>query len=508
MAQMAPHTLDTILKAPQWPPMLCDFITWCLMWDPNNRPTSSQSLRHEYFSDAYDPILPKPLNSGRVSRKSSDMNVVTVGQLPDPSQSLTSKTSAWFRKSLITRESAPAVPQHIPAALPVALPTHIISPHISPAKVDEGHTVAGAKIRPSAIKRATWASGIANYGAPMPILPSIRPISPLSNHVTAQANSETDHNDLETTKKMGRQALSPSHGVHRTNSHREDAERALIGGVDAASPTASNKEGFFAHLRKRARRISGRHQLPLTPRGEDLEANVGCAPWAAARHMPSSEFPSIDPVSKTEFGELDNVMRNLQNVSYNVPQLSPMKQIPANPTNPVLKRHHSLPRSQESQFQSRASFVPAAYATHSVSTQRIARKPLLNTQQYRTPDEQEEILNEALASAQAAVNRLDRQRRCASEMFNAISPYDAHHPLRSAASEMALHAPYPTPSTSEKGRASGFEGHYNYSHHMDISPQNKPRADSGYPFPTPPYEENEWAAAAAAAIFGVGDRWK
>ena len=30
--------MDTILQAPQWPAALSNFVTWCLMWDPKNRP--------------------------------------------------------------------------------------------------------------------------------------------------------------------------------------------------------------------------------------------------------------------------------------------------------------------------------------------------------------------------------------------------------------------------------------------------------------------------------------
>src|ERR1700761_4086721 len=102
---MAPHTMDSILQPPHWPTALSDFVTWCLMWDPKNRPTSSQALRHEYFTDAYDPLRPKTSSSRLLSSKKS--NLSELQRDPNDTQpSLTSKTSSWFRKSLIARESS------------------------------------------------------------------------------------------------------------------------------------------------------------------------------------------------------------------------------------------------------------------------------------------------------------------------------------------------------------------------------------------------------------------
>src|SRR5579871_5245314 len=111
---MAPHTLDTIIRPPQWPTSLSDFVTWCLMWDPKNRPTSTQALSHEYFKDALDPLRPKSSSRLLSSRKQSSISssADSFKDAPESIPSLTTKTSSWFRKSLIQREvSAPAVPQ-------------------------------------------------------------------------------------------------------------------------------------------------------------------------------------------------------------------------------------------------------------------------------------------------------------------------------------------------------------------------------------------------------------
>ena len=76
---------------------------------------------------------------------------------------------------------------------------------------------------------------------------------------------------------------------------------------------------------------------------------------------------------------------------------------------------------------------------------------------------------------------------------------------------MNISAPYPTPSPSAKRNSVVFgNGEFNaQSKPIDIA-QNKGKVDSNnnYPFPTPPYEENEWAAAAAASIFAASDTWR
>ncbi|KKY34571.1 putative cmgc rck mak protein kinase [Diaporthe ampelina] len=105
--KMAPHSMDTILQTPQWPSSLSHFVTWCLMWDPKNRPTSTQTLQHEYFADAVDPLRPKSSASRMLGRKPSE-----IGRSKDAATPPTSSKPSWFRKSLIGRtDSNEAVPQ-------------------------------------------------------------------------------------------------------------------------------------------------------------------------------------------------------------------------------------------------------------------------------------------------------------------------------------------------------------------------------------------------------------
>src|ERR1700710_380664 len=99
---MAPHALDTILRQPMWPACFSHFVTWCLVRSANNRATATQALHHEYLRDAVDPLRPK--SSRILSRKQSAHESIRENS----EQSISSKTTNWFRRSLIQREmSAP-----------------------------------------------------------------------------------------------------------------------------------------------------------------------------------------------------------------------------------------------------------------------------------------------------------------------------------------------------------------------------------------------------------------
>ena len=210
--KMAPHSMDTILQTPQWPASLSNFVTWCLMWDPKTRPTSTQALAHEFFTDAVDPLRPKSSASRILGRKHSELGYrLSKDSAEITPTSSTSTKPSWFRKSLIGRaDSTNPLPQNIgkESVASRPLPVHA-------ATLDD---IQLAKTRPQAGKRSTWTNGPSNV-APMPILPTIKPISPLSDTVTAQASSRTSsYNDAyhgagqrnptiddKVAKKIGRQ---------------------------------------------------------------------------------------------------------------------------------------------------------------------------------------------------------------------------------------------------------------------------------------------------------------
>lgn len=488
---MAPHAIETILQPPQWPTAFSNFVTWCLMWDPKNRPTSKQAMEHEFFTDAVDPLRPKS-SSRLLGRKHSDLSFRSKDTVETPT--ITSKPS-WFRRSLIARESAPAVPQHNPDSKVVQEPETLVS-----------------RLRPQASKRATWTNGTTPVGtAPMPILPSIRPISPLPNAVTAQATSifttqpeskpDPSNPTEEKSKKIGRQLSINSHGNHYNDVHRQEAERALNANSGLASPPSGQKESFFSHLRKRARRFSGRHGL-ASPNGDDVEANAANVPWS---NRSSLMVDNVIPTTNNDFSDLDQILQNVRYsldrndndaVSRRTPGGAPSNQS-------TLKRTHSVPRSQGSRSSENLNQVAAASTTRS-------RRPL-QINQYETPEEADELLDEALRSANRAVHRLDQTSHPKEHSYRtALSQKDYNRQsLPHIPSGSALQGAYLTPSPSAKRNGVQFNptsGHV--AQPLNITKKRAEYEHAPSHWPTPPYEENEWAAAAASSIFAAGSIYR
>ncbi|KAL3422430.1 hypothetical protein PVAG01_06586 [Phlyctema vagabunda] len=489
--KMAPHSMDTILQTPQWPASLSHFVTWCLMWDPKSRPTSTQALAHEFFTDAVDPLRPKS-SSRMLGRKHSDLSYRGSKESAETTPTSGSKPS-WFRKSLIGRtENTPVVPTQ-----PIVGKENI-APRPSPVASATVNDIPVVKTRPAAGKRTTWTNGQSNV-APMPILPTIKPISPMSDTVTAQASSRTaSYNDAyangthrptledKAAKKIGRQLSVASNSNHYAEIHRHQAELALNGNSGLASPPNGQKESFFSHLRKRARRFSGRNQTPLSPKSDDLEAQAGCGPWASNRSSMVIDGNMLpNPVQKVEtYDALDKALRNVQQ---NL-ESSQTGTVPVPPTHLVsptsaLKRHHSLPQ----QYQPRS--VDNLRTPGPISS-RTRRSQNNGAQQYDTPDEEDELLDEALSNTHKAMKRMDR---------NSLQA-ETRKPLRQSSSNIVLSNPYPTPSPSANGNPALFG--------QGLSGVTPKAAGGVKQSSTPPYdfEENEWAASAAASIFAAQNR--
>ncbi|CZR52994.1 related to ser/thr protein kinase IME2 [Phialocephala subalpina] len=490
--KMAPHSMDTILQTPQWPASLSHFVTWCLMWDPKSRPTSSQALAHAFFADAVDPLRPKSSASRMLGRKHSDLSYRASKDSAEAAPTSSSKSS-WFRKSLIGRSDSTTGTSQTSGKENVA-------PRPSP--VHAATEIPVAKTRPQANKRSTWNNGPSNV-APMPILPTIKPISPLSDAVTAQASSRTpSYNDPyastsqrqsniddKAAKKIGRQLSVASSNNHYADIHRQQAEMALTGNSGLASPPNGQKESFFSHLRKRARRFSGRQsQTPISPKSMDIEAQAGCGPWASNRSsivVDGTDLPS--PNQKVDTYEaLDKALRNVQQ-NLESPQMGTAPMPPSHLVNPssVLKRHHSLPQQPRSVDNLRGA-GPVSSRTRRSQVPGGAR-------QYETPDEEDELLDEVLSSTHKALKKMDR---------NSIQN-DNRQSLRQSNSTLGLSNPYPTPSPSASGNAVLF-GHGA----AQVTPSKAPTSNAKQSS-TPPYDygENEWAASAAASIFAAGNRF-
>lgn len=503
--KMAPHAMDTILQAPQWPSEFSQFVTWCLMWDPKNRPTSSQALSHEYFNNAVDPLRPKSSASkSMLGRKQSDLSYRGSRDFSQEEKTITSKPS-WFRKSLIGRSENSTA-----SSAQTAVAKENVAPRPAPVHSHTTNDVNAGKPRPQQSKRMTWSNGPSNV-APMPILPTIRPISPISDTATAQATNNTRSVSFGASGKVGRQLSVKDH--YDAEAHRKEAERALNGQSGLISPPISQKESFFSHLRKRARRFSGRHQTPITPTTRDLEAQVGCGPWQSNRSSMVIDKETLPtPNYKVDTHEaLDKALRVVKNNldgSATNGGYAPVP--PAHQINPAvaMKRNPSLHQHQQTRSADNLNGSIRASAPVSSRTRRSQAVVGGPRNQYETPDEEEELLDEALTSAQRAMKRLDRNSSQDLLMTGCNDQVQGHR-IRQSQSKPSIMNPYPTPSPTASGNAIMFNqglaptSHAQQDHNMQHDEyENRQKWQT-----TPPYNDNDWSDAAVASIWAAGNRF-
>lgn len=470
---MAPHSMESILQPPLWPASLSSFVTWCLMWDPKNRPTSSQALNHEYFSDAVDPLRPKSSTARLLGRKQSDKSFRLPSREHVDSPPLTSKPS-WLRRSLIGKSETPAVSSDGDQSAKAPVVSYSAVPELQASKGKHGST-----------KRATWANG-----APMAILPSIRPVSPLSNAVTAQANSTLAYGGENSTvyadsgkagKKVGRQLSLNSHGNHYADVHRQEAERALNG----SGNSTAQKESFFSHLRKRARRISGRNQANQV--NDDIEANAGCMPWSNRSSM-AFESANGDAKQNSDLSELDKA---LQNVKYSL-DTSSLGNVPVQITSPSdnsIKRQ-SMPHGSVRSMGDSPVSTSGNGGPISSRTRRAMQMSTHPVHRYETPEEEDELLDEVLHSATKAARRLAQNQ----------TPFEdsSNHGRQPVGNSRPLPSPYPTPSPSAKCDGVSFGQNDATPCKSGTFMDGKTgHANMTRQWPTPPYEENEWVGTAS-----------
>jgi meiosis induction protein kinase IME2/SME1 len=235
----------------------------------------------------------------------------------------------------------------------------------------------------------------------------------------------------------------------------------------------------------------------MSPTADDTEAEAGCAPWASSTNRqsviepktiaPQAQDPSADP----NFAELD---RALQSVRYsldaaaNPANMIPVKQPVKMHSNPALKRHHSLPHAADAKSSQTTTGSGSMRARRSVKHSTNSR--------YETPDEEDELLDEAINSAHRAAKRLNNAP--------AQQQKTSQPPLPQVASEPGYHVPYLTPSPSKDQIGSQYTAQQSVpSKPLDIPANRTAKGSLNPQWPTPPYEENDWASAAAASIFAT-----
>jgi len=193
--------------------------------------------------------------------------------------------------------------------------------------------------------------------------------------------------------------------------------------------------------------------------------------------------PPPAPIPKDTYESLDRTLQDPNHPMVDAPPAPPAHQ--ASPSS-TLKRHHSLPHHQP---RSVDNLINAARASGPISSRTRRAQATQGVHQYDTPDEAEELLDEVLTSTRKVMKRLETDPRT----------------LQPSASNVGLTNPYPTPSPSASGNmvvyAEGQEA-------MAPKPLNLNKKPSGVnKWPTPPYDENDWAASASASIWAAGSRF-
>lgn len=470
---MAPHSLDTILIQPTWPAALSDFVTWCLMWDPKNRPNSSQALAHEYFRDAVDPLRRPKSSSKLLGRKQPNVGSLDFDKENNEPISSNGKTGSWFRRSTVQREiSAPAVTQHAPPAQ--------AQPQPMPLQSTPLEHINTSKARPNANKRATWTHGITEKGAPMLILPSIRPVSPLSDAVTAQAQKPQIQESASTT----------STGKNDLDSKQMEADTGLTGCGGLASPTSSQKESFFSHLRKRARRFSGRY--PMSPEDDGPGVNIGH--WASNR-----DSGVLDKLALTQ----STNGKMYADLDMSIDKARPSWELPI--PNGIAVQAATAKLGHEQSLKRHHSTGGKARSTLNPKLRKAQAKASNPNLQYETPNEADELLAEALVSAKMAPNQIGYE----SERKPVI---DYLAPERSAGNQYLI---TPGPSANGNGAGAAFGAYQSNGKQLEVRYPTQTPLHSTWPTPTPPYDQSDrpedwdsmhtWALSTINSVFNTNN---
>jgi len=432
-----------------------------------------QALQHEYFRDAVDPLMPRISTPSRMLRKNSELTIKPSRDSmnePQPQPTLEKKNS-WFRRSIIGRGDG------------------VVSPPPT--------TNPDRDYKPRADKRSTWhapkhsnsPNGVPMNGAPMMILPSIKPVSPLSDTVSVQAarvgreeqrmSMDKERRRLEERagKKIGRQlsiASTHSQNVYTNNGVQQAVDKldGNAGGRTVQSPSLQ-KESFFSHLRKRARRLSGRPGLPPSPGDDDLEAGVGCGiAWGTIVKDSGSNRSSMLVDTPAESSSIDKTIKEFDAVLQDYSASTIMRT-----SSTGLRRHPSFPPTPNA---SRGDSVLGNVSQTPVS--RTRRSVRTTKPRYETPDENDELVDEVLA---------------ASAEYRGL-PHNFETPIRKASHRDLQHL-HATPSYSTP---SPQANHRYYSKGLDISGKMRRDDEISHPkWPTPPSEgDGGWSQQIYAAV--------
>ena len=193
-----------------------------------------------------------------------------------------------------------------------------------------------------------------------------------------------------------------------------------------------------------------------------------------------------NPPPSNSISELDNA---LASVRRSLEASSQATGLPVN--NSTLKRQHYVQRQEQRPTE------PPAFGLFGRTRSTRKHQPSLN---YETPDEEDELLDEALSSAHKAAKRLDShaQQQIKHPRNYPPVPQVPSHPLPSLS--------YLTPSPSADRNATGYD-YLSVTKPVDILKPKGSYNNLATQWPTPP-SDGEWAASAAASIFAAGAAYK
>ena len=201
----------------------------------------------------------------------------------------------------------------------------------------------------------------------------------------------------------------------------------------------------------------------------------------------------------TDLSDLDKALQSVR-TSIDSPHNSTIKVV-SHPygANSVLKRHHSSGSREPSQ--------------HGLRQRAAGRQQSQSNLQYETPDEEDELLDEALNVARNAAQKLhvplnwqpSQQWRSPSPMEPALAPNMAVQPQQQQQPmpPQQFHSTYLTPAPSAN-RSSVLHGHTDYMFHtkpLDILKPRHTQEPVPPKWPTPPYDESDWGSAVQASLF-------
>jgi meiosis induction protein kinase IME2/SME1 len=209
---------------------------------------------------------------------------------------------------------------------------------------------------------------------------------------------------------------------------------------------------------------------------------------------------AVAPSTNSDFSELDKALQQVRCSMEGASQPSIASKKSGVATNPMLKRHHSLPHGQESRStDSNGSHINAPISSR---TRRALQNKSSPSNRYETPNEEEELLSEALASTHKAAKKLDSQQQAVAEASQKKSLQQSQ-PDMGASSYLT-----PSPSANRNGVNFSQNAYTTPTKPLVISKSRTTGDDGPAKWPTPPYDDNDWASSVAASLMATQSMYR